>query len=104
MFEQKDFIDRLVSLRMQKDVSAREMSLSLGQGESYINNIETGVNFPSMQTFFYICEYLNISPKQFFDVDTKSPTNVDRLTEAAKDLSEGQLEHLIAIVKDLQRR
>ena len=36
------FSKRLIQLRMQKGVSAREMSLSIGQNASYINNIETG--------------------------------------------------------------
>jgi hypothetical protein len=35
-----------------------------------INNIENGINLPSMQAFFYICEYLEITPKEFFDTDT----------------------------------
>ena len=34
------FPERLVELRNQKGVSARDMSLSLGQSESYINKIE----------------------------------------------------------------
>ena len=46
--EQSDFIRRLVELRMSKGVSARDMSLSIGQSSSYINNIENGVSFPSM--------------------------------------------------------
>ena len=40
------FIKRLVELRMQKGVSARDMSLTLGQSPSYINNIENGINLP----------------------------------------------------------
>lgn len=63
--EQQEFIDRLVKLRMNKGVSARDMSLSLGQSEGYINNIENGVNFPSMTVFFYICDYFGITPKEF---------------------------------------
>ena len=39
-----DYLDwfpvRLAELRGQKNVSARDMSLSLGQSESYINKIE----------------------------------------------------------------
>ena len=57
------FVERLTSLRNQKNVSAREMSLALGQNGSYINRIENKQAFPSMQAFFYICEYLQISPK-----------------------------------------
>ena len=32
--------ERLAKLRLQKGVSARDMSLSLGQANNYINNIE----------------------------------------------------------------
>jgi len=35
----EDFVpERLAKLRMQKGVSARDMSLSLGQANNYINN------------------------------------------------------------------
>ena len=34
------FPKRLAELRQEKGVSARDMSLSLGQSESYINKIE----------------------------------------------------------------
>ena len=64
--EKADFIKRLVALRVSKGASARDMSLSLGQSAGYINNIENGVNYPSMTVFFYICDYLGISPKEFF--------------------------------------
>ena len=45
------FIKRLITLRRQKNVSAREMSLAIGQNESYINRIENGKTYPSMQVF-----------------------------------------------------
>ena len=61
------FAKRLASIRTVKGLSAREMSLSLGQGAGYINNIENGRNLPSMTMFFEICEYLRLSPKEFFD-------------------------------------
>ncbi|MBQ2903618.1 MAG: helix-turn-helix transcriptional regulator, partial [Clostridia bacterium] len=65
--EKEQFSKRLVELRMNKGVSARDMSLSIGQSAGYINNIENGVNFPSMTVFFYICEYLGVTPMEFFD-------------------------------------
>ncbi|MBP1581676.1 MAG: helix-turn-helix transcriptional regulator, partial [Oscillospiraceae bacterium] len=59
------FSQRIAELRLQKGVSAREMSLALGQSESYINKIENKRTLPSMMGFFYICEYLNLSPQEF---------------------------------------
>ncbi|MBR3789882.1 MAG: helix-turn-helix transcriptional regulator [Clostridia bacterium] len=100
--EQQDFIDRLVKLRINKGVSARDMSLSLGQSEGYINNIENGVNFPSMTVFFYICDYFGITPKEFFDIDSSDPVKSKELLEATKNLTSEQLEHLIAIAKSIK--
>jgi transcriptional regulator with XRE-family HTH domain len=100
--EKEEFARRLVALRQSKNVSARDMSLSIGQSPGYINNIENGINFPSMSTFFYICEYLGVTPKEFFDTDVVAPTKTKELLDAASRLTDEQLEHLIAIVKDLR--
>ena len=101
--EKADFIKRLVELRMNKGVSARDMSLSIGQSAGYINNIENGVNYPSMTIFFYICDYLGVSPKDFFDTETVNPTKANELLVAAKGLNSEQLDNLIAIAKGLKK-
>lgn len=101
--EKEQFIQRLTELRMKKGVSARDMSLSLGQSAGYINNIENGINLPSMSVFFYICEYLEITPKEFFDTETADPTKLNELLSAAKGLSSAQLENLIALAKDIKK-
>ena len=61
-----EFAQRLAQLRIQKGISARDMSLSIGQNPGYINTIENGKSFPTMTSFFYICEFLNVSPQEFF--------------------------------------
>lgn len=104
MLEKNDFIKRLVDLRLAKGVSARDMSLSIGQSAGYINNIENGVNYPSMTAFFYICDYLGISPKEFFDTETANPTKAHALLAAAQGLSDEQLDNLISIAKGLNKR
>lgn len=100
--EKDNFSQRLAQLRINKGVSARDMSLSLGQSAGYINNIENGINLPSMTAFFYICEYLDISPKEFFDIETSNPQKSGELQAAAKRLDNDQLEHLIALAKALK--
>lgn len=72
--EREDFCKRLTQLRMNKGVSARDMSLSIGQSPNYINGIENGENYPSMATFFYICDYFGITPRDFFDIDADNPS------------------------------
>ena len=92
---------RLSRLRTKKGVSARDMSLSIGQNAGYINNIETGKSLPSMSGFFFICEYLNITPTEFFDTDSEQPEALRTLIENLKHLDENQLQHISAIVEDL---
>ena len=101
--EKEAFIKRMVDLRMAKGVSARDMSLSIGQSPGYINNIENGINYPSMTTFFYICDYFGISPKEFFDTEISNPTKAHALLSAAQGLSDEQLDNLIAIAAGLRR-
>ena len=54
----QEFSDRLSALRINKGVSARDMSLSIGQSPGYINNIENSINYTSMQTIFNIFDFL----------------------------------------------
>lgn len=96
------FRQRLAQLRIQKGVSARDMSLSLGQSESYINKIESGKAFPSMQVFFYICDYFDITPKDFFDAENHNPATLDELVNDIKMLTNKQIACIAYIVKELK--
>lgn len=100
---EKDFSLRLARLRGEKGVSARDMSLSMGQNPGYINNIESGKSMPSLSGIFYICEYLGITPKDFFDLESNSPTKAYELYTIARRLSNEQLDNLIALAKGLKK-
>ncbi len=100
--DKEQFAERLIQLRQNKGVSARDMSLSLGQSAGYINNIENGINLPSMNTFFYICDYFEISPMEFFDTENNNPAKSNELIETVKGLSNEKLENLIALARNLK--
>ena len=91
-------------LREKKGVSARDMSLSIGQNPGYINNIETGKSMPSLAGIFYICDYLGISPAEFFDTASDNPARLKELIGYLKLLDDSQLENVTAIVKGLIRK
>ena len=99
----EEFATRLADLRNARGVSAREMSLSIGQNPGYIHNIECGRALPSMECFFYICEYLRISPSGFFDLGNTAPSETSELMQAVRGLSAEQLYHLTEIAKDIRR-
>lgn len=102
--EEKDFALRLATLRTKKGVSARDMSLSIGQNPGYINNIESGKSSPSLAGIFYICEYLGITPCEFFNIDVESPEKLKGIVEDLKKLNDKQLDTIATLVKDLIKK
>ena len=102
--DEKDFAIRLARLREKKGVSARDMSLSIGQNPGYINNIESGKSKPSLEGIFYICEYLEVTPSEFFDMESSNPSKLDAIIADMKKLNDKQLDTIAVLVKDLIRR
>ena len=102
--DEKDFSLRLAQLREKKGVSARDMSLSMGQNPGYINNIETGKSKPSLDGIFFICEYLGVTPSEFFDLDSSNPSKLDAIIKDMKKLNDQQLDTIATLVKDLIKR
>ena len=101
----EDFVpERLAKLRTQKGVSARDMSLSLGQANNYINNIENKKSLPSMQAFFYICEYLGVTPQDFFDEENSCPDRISELVEDLKKMDAVDLEYVTGLIKRLANK
>lgn len=96
-----DFPRRLAQLRGLKGVSARDMSLSIGQNPCYINTIENGKAFPTMQSFFYICEFLGVTPQEFFDTGAADPSELRELFGLIKSLPLDETDALLTIVKGL---
>ena len=90
--DEKDFALRLARLREKKGVSARDMSLSMGQNPGYINNIETGKSLPSLTGIFYICEYLGVTPSEFFDMGVSNPSKLDAIVNDMKKLDDRSCE------------
>lgn len=99
--DEKDFSLRLAQLREKKGVSARDMSLSIGQNPGYINNIESGKSMPSLSGIFYICDYLDITPSEFFDLESQNPTRLNDVVKDLKRLNDKQLEAISTIIKDI---
>jgi len=102
--ELMEFGGRLAELRIIKNVSAREMSLTIGQSANYINKIENGVTLPSMAAFFDICDYLGIEPKDFFDRDKSNPSMVNEMLSYYIRLDNTAQLQVAGIVKGLAHR
>lgn len=103
MYE-NDFYKRLYQLRIQRGVSARDMSLSLGQNAGYINSIENGNSMPSMKMFFYICEYLGVTPSEFFDISVERPEKMSNIIFNLRKLNSEQIDNIDFLISELVKR
>lgn len=94
-----DFVkERITQLRLKKGVSEYQMSYDLGHSRGYIYNISSGKALPPLKEFFAICEYLGVSPQQFFDEGTDNPELIQKAVSGMKQLNESDLLMLLGII------
>ncbi|MEE0946696.1 MAG: helix-turn-helix transcriptional regulator [Acutalibacteraceae bacterium] len=96
--------NRISVLRTKKNVSEYRMSTDLGHSKSYIQSISSGRSMPSLTEFLYICEYLGVTPKEFFDEDVQEPQLVKKLYNITRNMSDEDLTVLISTAERLNKR
>ena len=96
--------DRITALRTQKGISEYKMSLDLGHSKGYIQGISSGRALPSMYEFLYMCDYLGITPKEFFDSEIKNPAKTERLCRITRNMSDDNMDLLIALAERLANK
>lgn len=65
--------ERYAAIRQAHNISARKLSLELGQSTEYINQIENGKCLPSVEGLFNFCNYFNITVGEFFMEEWRFP-------------------------------
>ena len=69
-----------------------------------MQSISSGRSMPSLGEFLYICEYLGVTPREFFDEDIKEPQLVQKLYELTRNMSQEDLDVLISTAERLNNR
>ena len=95
--------DRITQLRIQKGVSEYRMSYDLCHSRSYIYNISSGKALPPLTEFLAICEYLGVTPQQFFEPTLTHPAKIQRALNGLTKLSETDLDLIIGCIERLTR-
>ena len=88
---------------MQKSVSEYKMSYDLGHSRSYIYNISSGKSLPPMAEFLEICDYLGVTPSDFFNDSTENPILVQSAIEEIKKLDDDDLMLVIGNLRRLNK-
>ncbi len=92
---------RITQLRLRKGVSEYQMSYDLGHSRGYIYNISSGKALPPMKEFLAICDYLEITPSEFFDESVKHPDLIQKAVSGMKQLDAEDLLMLIDLINRL---
>ncbi|MDO4973023.1 MAG: helix-turn-helix transcriptional regulator [Eubacteriales bacterium] len=95
--------DRITQLRMKKGVSEYQMSYDLGHSRGYLYNISSGKALPPMKEFFAICEYLGVTPQEFFDEGNKRPELIQKAVEGMRGLDDKDMLLLLELIQRLQK-
>lgn len=97
---EKEYIaNRFASIRLAKNISARALSIGLGQSTQYINQIESGRKMPSIEGLVNFCDYFQITLKEFFDDDCEYLIQYKELFNYLNKLDTEELNEVITIIK-----
>jgi len=66
--------NRIIQLLTENNISELKLSYELGRGRTFIHNMTSGKNFPSMQGLHDICQYFGITLAEFFDPGLLNPS------------------------------
>ena len=90
--------ERITELRIKRGLSEYKMSYELGQNKSYIQSISSGRALPSMSQFIKICDYFDMTPLEFFDIDNKNPSLIRSIMNKIKLFSDEDLMLIYSLV------
>jgi transcriptional regulator with XRE-family HTH domain len=80
------------------------MSYDLGHNRSYINNISSGKSMPSMVEFLAICDYLGVTPKDFFDDKLENPALASELETAIQRLDDESAHLILSLINKINNQ
>ena len=95
---------RITQLRLNKGVSEHQMSVEMGHSRNYIRNITSGQSLPSMNEFLYICEYLGVTPSEFFNEQADNPALLQKAVDEMRSLSDKDILTLLSLIERFKEK
>ncbi|MBQ8317023.1 MAG: helix-turn-helix transcriptional regulator [Lachnospiraceae bacterium] len=99
--EQFDVINRIKQLCKDKDLSFYRISKDSGIPQTTLTNMLNRGTTPSIYTLEKICETMDITLSQFFDIDQAPPASQQELLTLYMSLPKHKQEIALAYIKGL---
>ena len=90
---------RISYFRNQKGISARELSLTIGKCDNYINKLENHNFNISANILLYILSALEVEPEEFFATNYKTFKRDNELYNLIASMPTDKKENLIQFIK-----
>ncbi len=100
----EDFIrKRITELRTDRNISEYKISTDLGFSKGYIQSITSGRSLPSLPALLDICDYFDITLKDFFneEIEPESPL-IMKIMKNLNGLPEEDLAALVNLTDKYQ--
>lgn len=94
---------RITELTTARNLSERKVSMDLGHNGSYINNIVTQKALPSLKGLFAICDYFEMTPKEFFSGNEEKSLKKQQAKILIDTLEDEDLDSIIDIIKRIKK-
>lgn len=91
--------ERYARIRLAHNLSARRLSLELGQSREYINQIENGNALPSLEGLFNFCDYFNISLGEFFEEKFNFPVEYGQIIDELNKMDSQEINQVYEMLK-----
>lgn len=100
----EQILNRITQLRIQKDISEKQMSRDIGKTPSYLSSMTKNKSIPSMLSLITICEYFQISLSEFFDFeDNQYPIVVNEIRNELIQLDEEELGVILQLTRSMNK-
>lgn len=90
---------KIARIRLAHNISARKLSLELGQSSEYINQIESGRNMPSVEGLINFCDYFGLSVSEFFDERIEFPIEYKAIVDELNKMDSMEINLIYDLLK-----
>lgn len=93
--------DRIYKGCLDKNMSMRQLSLSIGKSADYVQKVVSGKIVPNLTVLNDICVELDFQMNELFDQTVDHPAKYHRLLAYIENLSEKQMDALLIFLHEM---
>ena len=99
----KEVVTRINYFRMEKGLSAEDLSFRIGKSASYVSKVESSLLMPPAEVLLELIDALGVEPEEFFAKDYRNYKKNIMLNGEYDGLSDEQKEVVLSVVRNFRK-